>query len=98
MFSRTIREVNKTTPFLSHLSTSLSLMPQSSSLWIDCFSEAKRDMAEWKEPQRAKEKGFVTWPHEHPILPSQVALAKVNRVYFIISKIMSFPVKISQNS
>ena len=100
MFSRTIREVNKTTPFLSHLSTSFSLMPHSSSLWIDCFSEAKWDLAEWKRAseEKAKGKDFVTWPHEHPILPSQVALAKVNGVYFIMSKIMSFPVKISQNS
>jgi len=30
--------------------------------------------------EKAKGKDFVTWPHEHPILPSQVALAKVNGV------------------
>ena len=48
--------------------------------------------------EEAKEKDFVTWSHKHPVLPSPVALAKVNGVYFIISKIMSFPVQISQNS
>ena len=48
--------------------------------------------------EEAKEEDFVTWPHKHPVLPSPVALAKVNGVYFIISKIMSLPVQISQNS